>query len=142
MWRRPLEWNLNGTTDPRDGSVDHLSLNSLKDRHGPIRAPKSRRTVVGTLCWATASTAYFCSAVLLPKALVDQGAVVTLSFGLSTLPFMVTIPGKFFTGFIMEIIGRRWTITYCLAGAVPGLARHATDHGRLPTTKPLARYGR
>src|SRR5208282_5106699 len=40
MWRRPLEWNLNGTTDPRDGSVDHLSLNSLKDRHGPIRAPK------------------------------------------------------------------------------------------------------
>ncbi len=42
MWRRPLEWNLNGTTDPRDGSVDHLSLNSLKHRHGPIRAPKSR----------------------------------------------------------------------------------------------------
>ena len=41
MWCRPLEWNLNGTTDPRDGSVDHLSLNSLKDRHGPIRAPKS-----------------------------------------------------------------------------------------------------
>jgi hypothetical protein len=22
-------------------AVDHLSLNSLKDRHGPIRAPKS-----------------------------------------------------------------------------------------------------
>src|SRR5271169_3168913 len=42
MWRRPLEWNLNGTTDPRDGSVDHLSLNTLKDRHGPIRAPKSQ----------------------------------------------------------------------------------------------------
>src|SRR5271165_292408 len=41
IWRRPLEWNLNGTTDPRDGSVDHLSLNSLKDCHGPIRAPKS-----------------------------------------------------------------------------------------------------
>src|SRR5271165_7330685 len=41
MWRRPLEWNLNGTTDPLAGSVDHLSLNSLKDRHGPIRAPKS-----------------------------------------------------------------------------------------------------
>ena len=87
-----------------------------------------RRTVVGTLCWATASTAYFCSAVLLPKALVDQGAVVTLSFGLSTLLFMVTIPGKFFTGFIMEIIGRRWTITYCLAGAVPGLALMGVAH--------------
>ena len=87
-----------------------------------------RWTVVGTLCWAAASTAYFCSAVLLPKALVDQGAVVTLSFGLSTLLFMVTIPGKFFTGFIMEIIGRRWTITYCLAGAVPGLALMGVAH--------------
>src|SRR5208283_3619249 len=47
MWRRPLEWNLNGTTDPRDGSVDHLSLNSLRDRHGPIRAPKSRQAAIG-----------------------------------------------------------------------------------------------
>lgn len=41
---------------------------------------------------------------------------------------MVTIPGKFFTGFIMEIIGRRWTITYCLGGAVPGLALMAMSH--------------
>jgi hypothetical protein len=32
----------------------------------------------------------------LPKALIDQGAAVTLSFGLSTLMFMVTIPGKAF----------------------------------------------
>ena len=53
---------------------------------------------------------------------------VTLSFGLSTLLFMVTIPGKFFTGFIMEIIGRRWTITYCFAGAIPGLALMALAH--------------
>src|SRR5271157_32457 len=53
----PLTWNvasalgmeLNGTTDPRDGSVDHLSLNSLKDRHGPIRAPKSMAMTEGAL---------------------------------------------------------------------------------------------
>ena len=51
MWRRPLEWNLNGTTDPRDGSVDHPSLNSLKDRHGPIRAPKSLG-IAGGESWA------------------------------------------------------------------------------------------
>jgi len=46
----------------------------------------------------------------------------TLSFGLMTLLFMVTIQGKLFTGFIMEITGRRWTITYCFAGAIPDLA--------------------
>ena len=93
-----------------------------------FRAGQLRWTVVGILCYAAATTAYYCSAILLPKALVDQGAAVGLSFGLGTLLFMVTIPGKFFTGFIMEIIGRRWTITYCLAGAVPGLALMAMAH--------------
>jgi putative MFS transporter len=93
-----------------------------------FRTGQLRGTVVGILCFATASTAYYCSAILLPKALVDQGAAVSLSFGLSTLLFMVTIPGKFFTGFIMEIIGRRWTITYCLAGAIPGLALMGMAH--------------
>jgi MFS transporter, putative metabolite:H+ symporter len=87
-----------------------------------------RWTLIGTACFAVGTTAYYCSAILLPKALVDQGAAVGLSFGLSTLLFMVTIPGKFFTGFIMEIIGRRWTITYCFAGAIPGLALMAVAH--------------
>ena len=87
-------------------------------------------------CYAAATTAYYCSAILLPKALVDQGAAVSLSFGLGTLLFMVTIPGKFFTGFIMEIIGRRWTITYCLGGAVPGLALMAMAHNAGDATRP------
>jgi len=87
-----------------------------------------RRTLVGTACFAAVGTAFFCSAILLPKALIDQGAAVTLSFGLSTLMFMVTIPGKAFTGFIMEIIGRRWTISYCFVGAIPGLALMALAH--------------
>jgi MFS family permease len=58
---------------------------------------------------------------LLPKALVDQGSAVGLSFGLSSLVFFASIPGKAFTGFLMEIIGRRWTIAYALAGSLPGL---------------------
>jgi putative MFS transporter len=93
-----------------------------------FRAGQLRWTVVGIVCYGAATTAYYCSAILLPKALVDQGAAVGLSFGLSTLIFMVTIPGKFFNGFIMEIIGRRWAITYCLAGAIPGLALMAVAH--------------
>jgi MFS family permease len=83
---------------------------------------------VGISCYAAATTAYYCSAILLPKALVDQGAAVSLSFGLGTLLFMVTIPGKVFNGFIMEIIGRRWSITYCLGGSVPGLVLMAMAH--------------
>jgi MFS family permease len=93
-----------------------------------FRKGQLRWTVVGILCSATSFTAYYCSAILLPKALVDQGSAVTLSFGLSTLLFMVTIPGKLFIGFIMEFIGRRWTITYCLAGSIPGLALMGVAH--------------
>jgi MFS family permease len=101
------------------------ALPPIKALFGPGQL---RWTLIGTACFAAAGTAYYCSAILLPKALIDQGAAVTLSFGLSTLLFMVTIPGKFFTGFIMEIIGRRWTITYCFAGAIPGLALMALAH--------------
>lgn len=44
-----------------------------------------------------------------------------MGFGLSSLVFFASIPGKGFTGFLMEIIGRRWTIAYALAGSLPGL---------------------
>jgi MFS transporter, putative metabolite:H+ symporter len=108
------------------------ALQSTRDELPPFaalfRPGQLRWTIVGILCSTAASTAYYCSAILLPKALIDQGAAVTLSFGLATLLFMVTIPGKFFAGFIMEIIGRRWTITYCLGGAIPGLALMGLAH--------------
>jgi MFS family permease len=107
------------------GLATRETLPPIKALFGPGQL---RWTLVGTACFAAGTTAYYCSAILLPKALIDQGAAVTLSFGLSTLLFMVTIPGKFFTGFIMEIIGRRWTITYCFAGAIPGLALMALAH--------------
>jgi MFS family permease len=63
-----------------------------------------------------------------PKALVDQGAAITLSFGLSLLVFLESIPGKGFTEFIMKVIGPRWTITWCLAGSIPGLLLMAMAH--------------
>ncbi|HET6236162.1 MAG TPA: MFS transporter [Acetobacteraceae bacterium] len=97
-----------------------------------FRAGQVRWTAVGIICYAAATTAYYCSAILLPKALVDQGSAVGLSFGLGTLLFMVTIPGKFFNGFIMEVIGRRWSITYCLGGSVPGLVLMAMAHNAGP----------
>ena len=80
-----------------------------------------RWTTVGILSGVCCGTAYFLISVLLPKALVDQGAAVSVGFGLSSLVFFASIPGKAFTGFLMEIIGRRWTIAYALAGSLPGL---------------------
>jgi MFS family permease len=87
-----------------------------------------RWTVVGIFCLICAQVSYFATSVLLPKALIDQGAAVSMSFGLSSLVFMASIPGKAFTGFLMEVIGRRWTIAYCLGGSLPGLLLMATAH--------------
>jgi MFS family permease len=47
---------------------------------------------------------------------------------LSSVLFMASMPGKLFTGYLMEIIGRRWTMTYSLAGALPGIALMAGAH--------------
>ena len=53
---------------------------------------------------------------------------MTTSFGISTIVFLATIPGKAFTAYLMEIIGRRWTIAYALSGALPGCLLMATAH--------------
>ena len=86
-----------------------------------FRRGQLRWTTVGIMSGVCAGTAYFLISVLLPKALVDQGAAVSMSFGVASLVFAASIPGKGFTGFLMEIIGRRWTIAYALAGSLPGL---------------------
>ncbi|WP_428492769.1 MFS transporter [Rhodopila sp.] len=93
-----------------------------------FRAGQMRWTAVGILSGVSASAAYYTCAILLPKALVDQGGAVALSFGLSSVLFMASIPGKLFTGYLMEIIGRRWTMTYSLAGSLPGIALMAVAH--------------
>ncbi|HVC59768.1 MAG TPA: MFS transporter [Acetobacteraceae bacterium] len=100
-----------------------------------------RWTSVGIISGIAAGTAYYMIAVLLPKALHDQGAAVTMSFGISTLVFMATIPGKAFTAYLMEIIGRRWTIAYALAGSFPGLILMATAHLAGPSANVLMSAG-
>ena len=86
-----------------------------------FKAGQLRWTIIGILCGLCGASCYYTAAILLPKALVDQGAGVTVSFGLSTLIFAASIPGKLFNGYIMEVIGRRWTITLSFLCAIPGL---------------------
>jgi MFS family permease len=124
----------------RTGSrVAHLADDSLGDpaqaareRLPPYRAllgrGQLRWTAIGISSYVFAGTAFFLISVLLPKALVDQGAAVTLSFGVSSLVFAASVPGKGITGFLMEIIGRRWTICYALAGSLPGLVLMLMAH--------------
>jgi len=121
------------------GRVTALTVASLGDRTEaareelpPYRALFARGqwrwTAVGISSYLFASCAFFLTSVLLPKALVDQGNAVAISLGVASVAFAASVPGKAFTGFIMEIIGRRWTITYALVGSLPGLALMMMAH--------------
>ena len=122
------------------GEKTRLEREQLPPFTALFRRGQLRWTVVGILSLVCAQVSFFTISVLLPKALIDQGAAVTLSFGLSSLVFLASIPGKGFTGFLMEVIGRRWTITYCLAGSLPGLLMMAVAHsaGRYATVMFVA----
>ena len=87
-----------------------------------------RWTTVGILSGVCAGTAYFLISVLLPKALNDQGFALSASLGLTSIVYAASFFGKGFTGFLMEIIGRRWTIAYALIGSLPGLALMLLAH--------------
>ncbi len=101
------------------------NVEGVREQLPPYRAlfarGQLRWTAIGISSYVFCGSAFFLISVLLPKALVDQGAAVGLSFGVTSLAFAASIPGKGFTGFLMEIIGRRWTIFYAMFGAIPGL---------------------
>jgi MFS family permease len=87
-----------------------------------------RWTAVGILTSMCAGTAYYLIAILLPKALIEQGSAVTTGFAITTIVFLATIPGKAFNAVLMERWGRRWAIAYAMSGAFPGLILMATAH--------------
>jgi putative MFS transporter len=108
------------------------NVQGVREQLPPYRAlfarGQLRWTAIGISSYVFCGTAFFLISVLLPKALVDQGGAVGLSFGVASLVFAASIPGKGFTGFLMEIIGRRWTIFYAMFGALPGLGLMLMAH--------------
>jgi len=119
--------------------ISPLTVEALGDHHEAAREQlppywalfarsQIRWTTVGILSGVCAGTAYFLISVLLPKALNDQGFALSASLGLTSIVYAASFFGKGFTGFLMEIIGRRWTIAYALIGSLPGLALMLLAH--------------
>jgi MFS family permease len=106
-----------------------------------FRRGQLRWTAIGISSYVFQSIAFFLTSTLLPKALVDQGAAVATSFGVASLVFGASIPGKAFTGYLMEIIGRRWTICYALLGSLPGLSLILLAHRTGGFAGPLMMAG-
>ncbi len=119
--------------------VPHLTVQELGSNLDEQRAQlppfsalfargQMRWTTVGILTAMAAGTCYYLNAILLPKALIEQGSGVTTGFAITTIVFLSTIPGKAFNALLMERWGRRWAIAYSLSGALPGLVLMATAH--------------
>jgi MFS transporter, putative metabolite:H+ symporter len=87
-----------------------------------------RWTVVGVITGTCAGSAAYMTAALLPKALTNQGYAVGLSLGITSIIYATSFFGKAFTGWLMEIIGRRWTIFYVMAGSLPGFCLMLLSH--------------
>jgi MFS family permease len=83
-----------------------------------------RWTAVGVITGTCAGSAAYMTAALLPKALTNQGYAVSVSLGITSIIYAASFFGKGFTGWLMEIIGRRWAIFYVMAG---GAARVLPD---------------
>jgi putative MFS transporter len=119
--------------------VPPLTLAALGDHHEAAREQlppywalfargQLRWTAVGVLGGVFAGCAFFMISTLLPKALVEQGLGVGVGLGITSLVYVASIFGKAFTGFLMEIIGRRWTIFYAQAGSLPGIGLMLLAH--------------
>ncbi len=91
-----------------------------------------RWTVVGVVTGTCAASGAYMTAALLPKALTNQGYAVGVSLGITSVIYATSFFGKGFTGWLMEIIGRRWTIFYVMAGAVPGFLLMLLSHSAGP----------
>ena len=115
-------------TVPALGNLQEAAREQLPPYWALFAPGQLRWTTVGILSGVCAGTAYFLISVLLPKALNDQGAAVQASFAITSIVYAASFFGKGFTGFLMEIIGRRWTIAYALAGSLPGLCLMLMAH--------------
>jgi MFS family permease len=94
-----------------------------------------RWTAVGVITGTCAGSAAYMTAALLPKALTNQGYAVSVSLGITSIIYATSFFGKGFTGWLMEIIGRRWAIFYVMAGGLPGFFLMLLSH----TAGPYAR---
>jgi MFS family permease len=100
-----------------------------------------RWTVVGVVAGTCAGSAAYMTAALLPKALTNQGYAVSVSLGITSVIYLTSFFGKAFTGWLMEIIGRRWAIFFVMAGGLPGFCLMLLAHTAGPYAHALMTAG-
>ena len=110
------------------GDVHKAARQELPPYRALFAKGQLRWTAVGVITGICAASAAYMTAALLPKALTNQGYAVSVSLGITSIIYATSFFGKGFTGWLMEIVGRRWTIFYVMAGALPGFCLMLLSH--------------
>ena len=67
--------------------------------------------------WFGINLAYYGAFIWIPTLLVDRGFTLTQSFTFTLIITLAQIPGYAAAAWLIEVLGRRWTLTVFLAGS-------------------------
>ncbi|MGO3289964.1 MFS transporter [Brachybacterium sp. AOP42-C2-15] len=79
----------------------------------PLRA----RTAGLWAVWFCINLAYYGAFIWIPTLLVDRGFTLTQSFTFTLIITLAQIPGYAAAAWLIEVLGRRWTLTVFLSGS-------------------------
>ncbi len=92
-------------------------------------APLRARTAGLWAVWFCINLSYYGAFIWIPTLLVDRGFDLTRSFTFTLVITLAQIPGYAVAAWLIEVLGRRWTLTVFLAGS----AAAATCYGLADT---------
>ncbi|MDQ7093558.1 MFS transporter [Desulfosporosinus sp. PR] len=78
----------------------------------------AQRTIIAILVYTCGAVPFYIFSTLFPAIMVAHGFVLVKSFAFAIVLFVVTIPGKFINGILMERLGRVITIAIALLSGV------------------------
>jgi putative MFS transporter len=121
-----------GTTTPATGATDRRRTGV-----GVLWSPALRgRTAALWLVWFTVNFAYYGAFIWLPTLLVADGFTLVRSFGYTLVITLAQLPGYAASAVLVEVWGRRRTLSAFLVGSAVAAALFAsadTDQGVLVT---------
>ncbi|WP_347042631.1 MFS transporter [Brachybacterium nesterenkovii] len=131
------------STVPHDGT--ERSHDGMAAGHGPLsgsttadaarstaaEAPTSiwsaglrGRTAALWLVWFGINLSYYGAFIWIPSLLIDRGFDLTRSFTFTLIITLAQVPGYAVSAWLIERIGRRWTLTLFLAGSAAAAAAY------------------
>lgn len=117
---------------PADPDARHGESAAAEGTRESIWSPGLRARTAGLwVVWFCINLSYYGAFIWIPTLLVDRGFDLTRSFTFTLIITLAQIPGYAVSAWLIEVLGRRWTLTIFLAGSAAaatayGLADSAT----------------